>query len=246
VEPRPPSSTGDFLSNGDLPNRLPPHDEEARFAVNFVDQGDHEATGPDALAPGTTDSPTRDRILVTAMSLMSAHGVQGTSMRDLASEAGLNVASLYHYFPSKSMLVDAVIGEQGERSIRARIRSVEGSRPADLVQLMAESLGSMMEAEASIRLMMGESMQGGETARVISLDLHATFLVSLREWLIAHRPEAFAALAPETARLLGAVIVGTFFEHLAGLIDFDGEGVAHQMQRRAEETLEVLNLGDWN
>ena len=111
---------------------------------------------------------------------------------------------------------------------------------------MANSLRSMMEAEAFIRLMMGESLQGGETARVVGLDLYATSQVGLREWLLTHRPDAFADLAPETARLLGAIIVGTFLEHLAGLFDFDAEGVAHQMQRRAEEALLVLNLGEWN
>ena len=34
-------------------------------------------------------------------------------MRDLASAAGLNVASLYHYFPSKRDLLESVLVEQG-------------------------------------------------------------------------------------------------------------------------------------
>jgi AcrR family transcriptional regulator len=34
-------------------------------------------------------------------------------MRDLASAAGLNVASLYHYFPSKRDLLEAVLVEHG-------------------------------------------------------------------------------------------------------------------------------------
>ncbi|HLH27545.1 MAG TPA: helix-turn-helix domain-containing protein, partial [Acidimicrobiales bacterium] len=41
----------------------------------------------------------RQHILAVALSLMSQSGVDGTSMRDLAAAAGLNVASLYHYFP---------------------------------------------------------------------------------------------------------------------------------------------------
>ena len=58
-------------------------------------------------------SSTRHRILQVALSLMSQKGVDGTSMRDLASAAGLNVASLYHYFPSKRELLEAVLVERG-------------------------------------------------------------------------------------------------------------------------------------
>src|SRR6202453_5506138 len=56
---------------------------------------------------------TRHRILQVALTLMSQKGVDGTSMRDLASAAGLNVASLYHYFPSKRELLEAVLIERG-------------------------------------------------------------------------------------------------------------------------------------
>jgi AcrR family transcriptional regulator len=58
-------------------------------------------------------SSTRSRILQISLSLMSQRGVDGTSMRDLAAAAGLNVASLYHYFPSKRDLLEAVLVEHG-------------------------------------------------------------------------------------------------------------------------------------
>ena len=40
-------------------------------------------------------------------------------MRDLAGAAGLNVASLYHYFPSKRDLLEAVLVEQGIHPIES-------------------------------------------------------------------------------------------------------------------------------
>ena len=46
--------------------------------------------------PRRRDSATRRRILKIALMLMSQRGVDGTSMRDLASAADLNVASLDH------------------------------------------------------------------------------------------------------------------------------------------------------
>ena len=64
-------------------------------------------------AEQTEGSSTRHRILQISLSLMSQRGVDGTSMRDLAAAAGLNVASLYHYFPSKRDLLEAVLVEHG-------------------------------------------------------------------------------------------------------------------------------------
>ena len=48
---------------------------------------------------------------------MSELGAAGTSMRRLASACGLNVATIYHYFPSKADLLRALVEEQryGER-----------------------------------------------------------------------------------------------------------------------------------
>ena len=59
----------------------------------------------------TAAAPSRARILDAALALMSEHGVAGTSMRMLAGECGLNVATLYHHFPSKLGLLRAFLDE---------------------------------------------------------------------------------------------------------------------------------------
>ena len=63
--------------------------------------------------PRPDGSSQRQHILRTALSLMATKGVDGTSMRNLASATGLNVASLYHYFPSKRELLVAVLEDRG-------------------------------------------------------------------------------------------------------------------------------------
>ena len=50
-------------------------------------------------------------------------------MRDLASAAGLNVASLYHYFPSKRDLLESVLIEQGFLPIRPVHVASRGGEP---------------------------------------------------------------------------------------------------------------------
>ena len=68
---------------------------------------------------------------------MSQQGVDGTSMRDLATATGLNVASLYHYFPSKRDLLVAVLEEQGFMEIRlASPPSLSRDPASDLAELL--------------------------------------------------------------------------------------------------------------
>ena len=83
-----------------------------RMTIDHAKQGARHLDPGRGAAPGEGSS-TRRRILQIALALMAQRGVDGTSMRDLASAAGLNVASLYHYFPSKRDLLEAVLVEQG-------------------------------------------------------------------------------------------------------------------------------------
>src|SRR5438034_11825619 len=54
----------------------------------------------------------RNRILELTLGLMADHGASGTSMRAVAGACGLNVATLYHYFPSKHDLLQAAIAHR--------------------------------------------------------------------------------------------------------------------------------------
>ena len=56
---------------------------------------------------------TRERILDTAFALSTAENSSGISMRQLADACGLNVATIYHHFPSKADLLRAVLEERG-------------------------------------------------------------------------------------------------------------------------------------
>ena len=60
---------------------------------------------------------TRERILDTAFELTTAENSTGISMRRLADACGVNVATIYHHFPSKADLLRSVMAERryGER-----------------------------------------------------------------------------------------------------------------------------------
>ncbi|MHB8219728.1 MAG: TetR/AcrR family transcriptional regulator [Acidimicrobiales bacterium] len=190
-------------------------------------------------AVGTTQ---RQHILDTALALMAQRGVDGTSMRDLATAAGLNVASLYHYFPSKRDLLVAVLEERGFITDLAASSTASLTRdPADaLADLLDDILRSMLEVEDFIRLMLGEVMRGDETAFAVGAELFAATQTSLERWLADAEPDMCREPGPAAvARMLRAMVVGLFFEHVAGVLDDDGDP-AKAFRRRAEEAAAVL------
>src|ERR1700734_567182 len=126
---------------------------------------DSEGGARGAAAPGE-GSATRRRILQIALTLMSQRGVDGTSMRDLAAAAGLNVASLYHYFPSKRDRLEAVLVEHGFLPMvdDPNAPVVDPSPDARLTALLTDMLTAMLDVEDFVRLMLGEAIRGEETA----------------------------------------------------------------------------------
>jgi TetR/AcrR family transcriptional repressor of nem operon len=54
-------------------------------------------------------SPTRERLIQSALFLFWERGFAGTSMADLLSHAGVNSGSFYHFFESKEALLKAVL-----------------------------------------------------------------------------------------------------------------------------------------
>jgi AcrR family transcriptional regulator len=165
-------------------------------------------------------------------------------MRDLASAAGLNVASLYHYFPSKRELLEAVLVEHGILPIAAtRPEPLEYTEDIDspLAQLLADILVSMFKVEDFVRLMIGEAIRGESTARAVGLDLFSSFETSIEEWVTEQRPDLCGPNgAGEVARLLSAMVVGIFVQHAAGAIPEESTNLVAFSMRRAREAADVL------
>ncbi|GAO41268.1 TetR/AcrR family transcriptional regulator [Flavihumibacter petaseus] len=63
------------------------------------------------------------QILTTAESLFSEKGFDGTSVRDIAEKAGVNVAMISYYFGSKEKLMETIFERRTEH-IRLRVESL--------------------------------------------------------------------------------------------------------------------------
>ena len=63
-----------------------------------------------------TGNERREQIIRTATELFSRVGFRGATMRQLAERAGISEAMIYHHFPSKEALYDAMLQDKLEKS----------------------------------------------------------------------------------------------------------------------------------
>jgi AcrR family transcriptional regulator len=69
----------------------------------------------------------RERLIASAVTLMHRHGVQDTSLADIASAADVPIGNVYYYFKTKDELVSAAIGAHA-RQMRETLASLERLR----------------------------------------------------------------------------------------------------------------------
>jgi AcrR family transcriptional regulator len=167
----------------------------------------------------TREPLQRTRILDAALALVSELGAAGTSMRRLATACGLNVATIYHYFPSKADLLRALIEER-----RYGERMATDDPPVDPALGAHARFGVFfdwvatrtLEEETVLRLLVGEGLHGNQIARQSARDLLAALDVTMAGWLETGFPELSAATPPPpAARLVRRALLALVTEHLA-------------------------------
>ena len=90
-------------------------------------------------APDTATS-RRDRILEAAARAFATHGYRGSSLRDIARDAGCSLTLLDHHFGGKNQLLDAVLQQQDlrcERRLRALRSEVDAAPDLALDEFVA-------------------------------------------------------------------------------------------------------------
>ncbi|MER8953398.1 TetR/AcrR family transcriptional regulator [Mesorhizobium sp. M0833] len=60
--------------------------------------------------PATMQMP-RETILTHASRLFAENGYERTALRDVAASVGLSKAAVYHYFPTKQVIYDAIVAD---------------------------------------------------------------------------------------------------------------------------------------
>jgi AcrR family transcriptional regulator len=151
------------------------------------------------------------------MGLMSERGAGDTSMRALANACGLNVATLYHYFPSKADLLRSVIEERGYVHLLATEGppiDQEASLHDRLVGLLDFLWAAASAEEAPMRLLLGESLRGDPTAATTVAELLGALDTAVARWLSESFPDLPGDRAV-TGRIVRRLLVARLVEDLA-------------------------------
>jgi len=162
-------------------------------------------------------SDPRTRILDAALRLMSEQGSAGMSMRQLASACGLNVATIYHYFPSKADLLRSVMEERryGERvRIEAPEIRAELAPRERLVHLLDWLLANALAEESVLRLLVGEALRGEPAATASATEIVDLLTATLQTWLVDGFPELTGDVEA-VARVIRGQVFAIVVEHLA-------------------------------
>ena len=72
----------------------------------------------------TAATGTKHDILVAASRLFWKHGYRGTSTREIAAEVGVQQPSLFHFFPNKAAILQALLAVSLDDTLRESDRAV--------------------------------------------------------------------------------------------------------------------------
>lgn len=204
-------------------------------------------------ADGAGDS--RSALLEAALHCFAQRGFEGTSIRDIAAEAGRNSSLISHHFGSKEGLYEAVFRRVLAARKAALARAVEGGEspgdPASAARRMQRLIGVLC-AEFIV------PKGGHDPDRVLGrkLLLHelrdprpgvAALMEAMVEPWISRFEECLRLLRPEwteaQARFLGVSVLGQMMVHLLmqGL-PACGEGLAPIEAGEAADLLVAYNL----
>ena len=89
---------------------------------------------------------TREKLLEAAVRLFARQGYSATSIRALASEAGVALGLPYHYFPSKEAVLEALLAD-GMADVEFTFEAArQGVTAADFVRALLSSAGEVLTA----------------------------------------------------------------------------------------------------
>jgi AcrR family transcriptional regulator len=110
---------------------------------------------------------TRRRVLASALAMFAEHGVDGVSIREIGSAAGVSLATVHHYFGSKEELYSACIDSMYAELVAMRPQLAaelgKGGKPAELIdRIVRAAFRFAREHQVEMRLLMRQVMAAGE------------------------------------------------------------------------------------
>jgi len=186
-----------------------------------------------------------DPALTAALRVFVARGYHAATMRELAAEAGLSVAGVYHHYTSKQdmlvRLLDLTMADIRWRLIAARDESSEGGELGRFAR-MVESLALFHALRGDLAFLGASEMRSlapAERARIVALRDEVQHLLDEQ----AARAVAAEGADPMDVRTATRA-VATMCTSLPSWFRTDGPLTAEQVARRyAEYAVALLRTG---
>lgn len=163
---------------------------------------------------------TKDRILGAAEELFALHGFAGTSLRQVTSQADVNIAAVNYHFGSKENLVNEVFRRRMDEMTAARLSQLDTARRDHPGQLRP-----VLAAFVEPALAMAQDRQtGGAFVRVIAR-AYAEKNDNLRKFLSDH----YGHVLREFGKAIAASVPGLSKEELYWRLDFLAGALTYAM-----------------
>ncbi len=201
---------------------------------------------------------TRESLLLAAEGLFCDRGFAGVSTREIAAEAGANLAAIKYHFGSKHGLYLAVVEQAMDRrstgaswesiAVAPRGRTRSAAMLVTFVRTLLEALLTPGDLNACSRLMLQEAMHPTDALPGVVDNFIRPHQARLQAVLAASAPDADAKQVTLAARaLLGQVlyyaIFRPFLEHEEGPDVFLRRRVLEVADHTAAGTLRSLGCG---
>ncbi|HVT69964.1 MAG TPA: helix-turn-helix domain-containing protein [Trebonia sp.] len=177
----------------------------------------------DTRAPRADAARNRERLLAVATRVFASAGTE-PSMRAIAREAGVGIATLYRHFPTRESLVDAVYRDQVERLTAGSRELLARLPPAEAMRHWMDLFGDWIATKSGMLDTLPAMIESGAIAHA---QTRTELLAAITTILDAGR--AAGDLRPDvTAEDIAAALIGIFT-------------VTHQPGHRAQAS-RLLNL----
>lgn len=163
---------------------------------------------------------TKERILDAAETLFAQYGFGGTSLRQVTSQADVNIAAVNYHFGSKENLVNEVF--------RRRMDEMSGQRLARLraaIEADAVDLEGILAAFVEPPLAMAQDRHGGGAFIRVIARAYAEKNDSLRRFL----SEQYGHVLREFAKAIAGCMPGLSKEELYWRLDFLAGSLTYAM-----------------
>ena len=105
------------------------------------------------MAQLATQKDRRGALVRAAYNQIAERGFEGLRTREVAAEAGVNIATLHYYFPTKEKLIEGVVEHAMERF---RTTLAPHGSPSDQLRNHLRSVRRLVQDEAELGVVMGE------------------------------------------------------------------------------------------